>query len=161
AENLSVAANIFLGRELSHFGFWLGDAEMRSRSLAVLEKVGLPASLVDVRVRRLAPGQKQLVEIARALATNARVIIMDEPTSRLTQGETERLFEVIADLKASGVAVAYISHRLAEVTRIADRAIILRDGCNAGELAKGEITHDNLIRPMVGRELKGIYPRTR
>jgi ribose transport system ATP-binding protein len=86
---------------------------------------------------------------------------MDEPTSSLTQGETDRLYEVIDDLKRAGVGVVYISHRLAEVRRVADRATVLRDGKNAGELGRDQITHDNLIRLMVGRELKQLYHRTR
>jgi ribose transport system ATP-binding protein len=86
---------------------------------------------------------------------------MDEPTSSLTQAETDRLYEVIDDLRSSGVAVAYISHRLAEVKRVADRAVVLRDGRNAGELARVDISHDNLVRLMVGREMKSLYPRKR
>ncbi len=160
AENLSVGANIFLGRETTRFGL-IDDRAMKPRATAALEKVGLPASLVEVRVGRLAPGQKQLVEIARALAVKARAIIFDEPTSSLTQTETDRLYEVIDTLRDNGVAIAYISHRLAEVKRVADRALVLRDGRNAGELEKSEITHDNLVRKMVGRELKNLYPRTR
>ena len=112
------------------------------------------------RSRRLAPGQKQLVEIARALSLKARVIIMDEPTSSLTQSETERLYQVIDDLRAGGVSIIYISHRLAEVKRCADRVTVLRDGKNAGELAKSDIHHDAIVRLMVGRDLKGFYPRT-
>src|SRR5438094_772405 len=83
-------------------------------------------------------GEKQLVEVARALGTDVRVLIMDEPTSSLTQRETERLYEVIGGLKARGVSVLYISHRLAEVKRCADRVVVLRDGRNAGELAKDQ-----------------------
>src|SRR4051812_47943271 len=82
------------------------------------------------RVGDLPPGQRQLVEIARALSMNARVLIMDEPTSSLTQAETDRLFEVVDDLRSKGVAIVYISHRLAEVKRLADRAVVLRDGKN-------------------------------
>ena len=101
----------------------------------LVERVGLPEDVLHSRVADLAPGQKQLVEIARALGTAVRVLIMDEPTSSLTQAETERLYGVIAGLKAAGVSVLYISHRLAEVKRCADRVAVLRDGRNAGELA--------------------------
>jgi ribose transport system ATP-binding protein len=86
-------------------------------------------------------------------------MIMDEPTSSLTQRETDRLFEVIADLKRGGVAVIYISHRLAEVRRIADRVVVLRDGKNSGELSRDEISHDAMVRLMVGRDLKEFYRR--
>ncbi|HKB02340.1 MAG TPA: sugar ABC transporter ATP-binding protein [Gemmataceae bacterium] len=160
AENLSVAANVFLGRERVAGRVWLKDAEMAAAAGRLLLRVGLPDSLVHTEVNRLAPGQKQLVEVARALSLNARVIVMDEPTSSLTQKETERLYEVIAGLRAAGVSIIYISHRLAEVKRCADRVTVLRDGKNAGELARHEINHDAIVRLMVGRDLKGFYPRT-
>jgi len=160
AENLGVAANIFLGREKTRAGklYWLDRRSMAADAIVLMERVGLPTKLVNVAVGHLAPGQKQLVEIARALSLNARVIIMDEPTSSLTQGETDRLYEVIDDLRLAGVGVVYISHRLAEVKRVANRAVVLRDGRNAGELGREQINHDALVRLMVGRDLKQIYP---
>jgi ribose transport system ATP-binding protein len=160
AENLSVAANVFLGRERLAGRMWLRDGAMAEAAVGLLRRVGLPDTLVRTQVSRLAPGQKQLVEIARALSLKARVIIMDEPTSSLTQSETDRLYDVIDDLRAGGVSIIYISHRLAEVRRCADRVTVLRDGRNAGELAKAEISHDAIVRLMVGRDLKGFYPRT-
>ncbi len=160
AENLSVAANIFLGRERLAGRLWLRERPMTSEARKLLKRVGLPDALVHTTVGHLAPGQKQLVEIARALSLNARVIIMDEPTSSLTQTETDRLYQVIDDLRASGVSIIYISHRLAEVKRCADRVTVLRDGRNAGELAKSEISHDAIVRLMVGRDLKSFYPRS-
>jgi ribose transport system ATP-binding protein len=162
AENLSVLDNLFLGREPT-VGGPLKLLDRRS-CVAVggklLERVGLPAEYLFRTVGELPPGQKQLVEIARALGLDAKLLIMDEPTSSLTQKETDRLYEVIDDLKASGVSVMYISHRLAEIKRCCDRAVVLRDGKNAGELSKSEITHDNLVRLMVGRDLKSFFPRT-
>jgi ribose transport system ATP-binding protein len=160
AENLSAAANIFLGRERLLGHLWLREGEMAVEAARLLGRVGLSDSLVNVQVSRLAPGQKQLIEIARALSMQAKVIIMDEPTSSLTAKETDRLFEVIADLRSSGVSIIYISHRLAEVNRCADRVTVLRDGKNAGELARQEMNHDAIVRLMVGRDLKGFYPRT-
>jgi ribose transport system ATP-binding protein len=160
AENLSVAANVFLGRERLAGRLWLKDREMAGEAAGLLKRVGLSEALVKTQVARLAPGQKQLVEIARALSLKARVIIMDEPTSSLTQTETDRLYEVIDDLRAGGVSIIYISHRLVEVKRCADRVTVLRDGKNAGELAKHEINHDAIVRLMVGRDLKGFYPRS-
>jgi ribose transport system ATP-binding protein len=163
AENLSVLDNLFLGRE-PIFGGPLrllnrrGTLETAGR---LLDRVGLPRTFLQRTVRELPPGQKQLVEIARALGLDAKLLIMDEPTSSLTQRETDRLYEVIDGLKAAGVSVMYISHRLAEIKRCCDRAMVLRDGKNAGELAKSEITHDHLVRLMVGRELKSLFPRTR
>jgi ribose transport system ATP-binding protein len=160
AENLSVAANVFLGREEVIGGplGWLNQARMNADARRLLDRIGLQVSPAR-RVDELAPGQRQLVEIARALSLSARLIIMDEPTSSLTQRETDRLYEVIDDLKRQGVSVVYISHRLAEVKRIADRVVVLRDGKNAGELRREEITHDALVRLMVGRDLKQFYPR--
>ncbi|MFO0876842.1 MAG: sugar ABC transporter ATP-binding protein [Gemmataceae bacterium] len=158
AENLSIAANLFLGQETGRFG-WLHRRSERQEAAALIASVGLDAA-PDRRVETLSPGQKQLVEIARALARSASVIIMDEPTSSLTQRETDRLYEVIEDLKRRGVAVLYISHRLAEVKRVADRVTVLRDGKNAGELKREQITHDALVRMMVGRDLKNLYPRS-
>jgi ribose transport system ATP-binding protein len=161
AENLSVTDNLFLGRELTRGGFLraLDRRAMREKAAALLARVGLPASRAFARVETLPPGEKQLVEIARALGTEVRVLIMDEPTSSLTQKETEQLYQVIDALKAAGVSVLYISHRLAEVKRVADRVTVLRDGRNAGELAKADITHDNMVRLMVGRDLKQFYPK--
>ncbi|HJZ92098.1 MAG TPA: sugar ABC transporter ATP-binding protein, partial [Gemmataceae bacterium] len=160
AENLTAAANIFLGRERVAGRLWLKDRAMADEARSLMTRVGLDEDLVHVPVARLAPGQKQLVEIARALSLRARVIIMDEPTSSLTQKETDRLYEVIDDLRGAGVSIIYISHRLVEVRRCADRVTVLRDGKNAGELARSEINHDAIVRLMVGRDLKGFYPRT-
>ncbi len=160
AENLSVAANLFLGREEVKGGLlgWLDNRRMRADAVGLLARIGLNVR-PDQRVGDLPPGQRQMVEIARALAGNARLIIMDEPTSSLTQRETDRLYEVIDDLKRQGVAVVYISHRLAEVKRVADRVEVLRDGRNAGALGRDEIGRDAMIRLMVGRDLKQLYPR--
>ncbi len=160
AENLGAAANIFLGREKTSYGGLLKNAEMAAVAREFLGRVGLAPDLANIAVSRLAPGQKQLVEIARALSMNARVIIMDEPTSSLTQRETDRLYQVIDDLRAGGVAVIYITHRMAEIKRLADRVTVFKDGKNSGELKKEEITHAAMVRLMVGRDLKNVYPRT-
>jgi ribose transport system ATP-binding protein len=160
AENLSVAGNLFLGREPVYGGplGWLNHRRMAAESRALLDRVGLSVR-PHQRVGDLPPGQRQLVEIARALAQDARLIIMDEPTSSLTQRETDRLYEVIHDLKRHGVAVVYISHRLAEVQRVADRVEVLRDGRNAGALRRDEITREAMVRLMVGRDLRQFYAR--
>jgi len=158
AESLSVAANLFLGRE-DVWGGWLrllDNRRMTHEARALMDRVGLHCS-PETRVGNLPPGQRQLVEIAHALALSSRILIMDEPTSSLTQQETSRLFEVVGQLRRSGVAIVYISHRLAEVQQIADRAVVLRDGRNAGELARGEINRDALVRLMVGRELGEFF----
>lgn len=150
-DNLTVAAALFLGAELRR-GPFLREAAMQRAASAVLQRVGLA---VDPRrlVATLSPGQRQLLEIARALRAEARVLIMDEPTSSLTQTEAERLFVVIAELKAAGVGIVYISHRLGEVTRLADRVVGLRDGRNSGELPGHEATHERMVALMVGRTL--------
>jgi ribose transport system ATP-binding protein len=163
ADNLSVAANLFLGREALWGGplAMLNRGRMRDAARGLLEQVGLNCS-PDTLVGDLPPGQRQLVEIARSLSLRVRVLIMDEPTSSLSQRETERLYQVIAGLKQRGVAVVYISHRLAEVKEIADRVVVLRDGRNAGELVRGGepgITHDAMVRLMVGRDLKQFFHR--
>ncbi len=161
AENLTVADNLFLGREPTFGGPLriLNKSGAKARAAELLTRVGLPASRATARVETLPPGEKQLVEIARALGLKVRILIMDEPTSSLTQRETETLYGVIDGLKADGVSVLYISHRLAEVKRVADRVAVLRDGRNAGELAKVDITHENMVRLMVGRDLKQFYPK--
>ncbi len=160
AENLSVSANLFLGRERTRGG-WLGlldGARMKDGARSLMARVGLTCS-PDAPVGLLPPGQRQLVEVARALSLKVRILIMDEPTSSLTQRETERLFQVVEDLKQAGVAVVYISHRLAEVKRVADRVVVLRDGRNAGELSGDEISHAAMVRLMVGRELQQFYQK--
>ena len=111
-------------------------------------------------VSKLSVGQQQLVEIARALSLKSRVLILDEPTSSLTERETARLFDVVRDLKRDGISVIYISHRLKEVEEIADRVSVLRDGRNAGELPRADIHHKAIVRLMVGRELKQFFQRT-
>ena len=151
ADNLDVGANIFLGREPRRLG-WIDSARIEERSRVVLEQVGAdfaPSTLVS----DLSIGQQQLVEIAKALSLDARILIMDEPTSSLSQVETERLFRVVHELRERGVSVIYISHRLGEVVELADRVTVLRDGENSGELDGGEIEHDAMVRLMVGRDV--------
>ncbi|MFL5340855.1 MAG: sugar ABC transporter ATP-binding protein [Gemmataceae bacterium] len=160
AANLDIAGNIFLGREPT----WGGPLRLVRRGIyadaqPILRRLGLDLS-PRTRVADLSIGQQQLVEIARALSLKSRVIIMDEPTSSLTQRETDRLYEVIRDLKRDGISVLYISHRLKEVQMIADRVVVLRDGRNAGELPRSAVSHDALVKLMVGRELKQFFQRT-
>lgn len=156
ADNLDVAANIFLGREPRKFGF-IDKAKVCAEAKQFLDRVGLDIAPTTL-VRELTIGHQQMVEIAKALSVNARVLIMDEPTSSLTQKETEQLFKVIKDLSARGVSIVYISHRLSEVRTVAHRVAVLRDGENAGELKAGEITHEAMVKLMVGRELSQYYP---
>jgi ribose transport system ATP-binding protein len=156
ADNLDVAANIFLGREKLRGGL-IDTKWLRREARQYLEAVGLevdPATLVSTQTI----GHQQLVEIAKALSVNARVLIMDEPTSSLSSHEAENLFKVIHDLRTRGVSIIYISHRLGEVRQLADRVTVLRDGENAGELARAEIEHARMVKLMVGRDLSQFYP---
>ncbi|MBI1310374.1 ATP-binding cassette domain-containing protein [bacterium] len=157
SDNLDVGANIFLGREPLKRGF-IDRQKIREDSTTLLKRVGLDVS-PDTIVNRLPIGQQQLVEIARALSINARVLIMDEPTSSLSTHEAERLFEVVKDLRQKGVSVIYISHRLGEVRELADRVTVFRDGRNAGDLSREEITHDRMVQLMVGRDISQFYAR--
>jgi ribose transport system ATP-binding protein len=162
AENLDVAGNIFLGREPRWGGplRLIDRRRMHSDAAAILRRLGFEADS-RTSVGSLSIGQQQLVEIARALSLNSRVLIMDEPTSSLAQRESERLFDVIRDLRTHGIGILYISHRLKEVEEIADRVEVLRDGRNAGSLESQSIRHDAMVRLMVGRELKQFFQRTR
>ena len=157
ADNLNVGSNIFLGREPTRYGL-IDSNQIYSEASKYLKMVGLeidPRTLVE----NLTIGVQQMVEIAKALSVNARVLIMDEPTSSLSQLETEELFRVISKLKSQGVTIIYISHRLFEIKEIADRVTILRDGKNAGQLEKDAITHDAMVEAMVGRDISQFYSR--
>jgi ribose transport system ATP-binding protein len=157
-DNLDIAANIFLYREPTKAGFLkLVDRKRVYRDAdALLRKLGLDLSS-RTPLAQLSIAQQQLVEIARALGAGARIIIMDEPTSSLMLSETRRLLEIVKDLKSQNVSIIYISHRLHEVEEIADRAVVLRDGKNAGTLQRSEITHERMVRMMVGRDLKEFF----
>ncbi|MDE2733202.1 MAG: sugar ABC transporter ATP-binding protein [Gemmatimonadota bacterium] len=153
--NLSVAANLYLGREPQQWGL-INRVTIREGAVQALAQLGLEVS-PDVLMGDLPIGHQQLVEIAKALSTEARVLIMDEPTSSLTSQEAEALFAVINELRERGVAIVYISHRLGEVEALADRVLVLCDGQNAGELARAEISHDAMVAKMVGRDIAQYY----
>lgn len=156
AEDLTIAQNIFLGHEKTR-GWMLDDAAMRRAAADALHQVGLRAD-PDTRVRDLIVAEKQLVEIAKALARNARLLIMDEPTAALTPGETERLFALMAQLKAEGVTLIYISHKLDEVERITDEVIVMRDGLFVTRRPTALLTRQDMANLMVGRELADLFP---
>jgi len=157
-DNLDVAANIFLRREPTFGGplKLIDRGRIYKEADVLVRKLGLDISSRTL-LSRLSIAQQQLVEIARALSAGARMIIMDEPTSSLTLTETRRLLEIVHDLKSQNVSVIYISHRLHEVEEIADRAVVLRDGKNAGVLQRDEINHERMVRMMVGRDLKDFF----
>ena len=153
---LTAVENIFLGQEVTRAGFVAQKME-RERAAALFKRLGVEIDL-DVPCRWLTTAQQQLVEIAKALALDARIIVMDEPSAALTSHEVQRLFEIIRDLKSHGIGIIYISHRLDEVFAITDRVTVLRDGRNVGERPTAQITRNEMIELMVGRELKDEFP---
>ncbi len=157
-DNLDVAANVLIGREPRKYGL-LNIVDRKRQNAAVaplLHRLGAnfgPQS----QVRKLSLAQQQIVEIAKALSYDARLIILDEPTSSLPLQETEKLLEVIRGLAAEGIAVIFISHRLHEIERACDRVIVLRDGEYVGSVDRKAVTYQKLVRMMIGRELKVVY----
>lgn len=153
---LSIMDNIFLGRELLNKWGFLDLSAMRSRTTELLHRLKLEMN-PHTLVAELKVGQQQLVEIAKALLTDADIIIMDEPTSAISDKEVELLFGIINDLKRENKTIVYISHKLDELFKIADRYIVLRDGCcmESGEMK--EMNHDHLIQKMVGRQIQLIH----
>ncbi|HXI73771.1 MAG TPA: sugar ABC transporter ATP-binding protein [Verrucomicrobiae bacterium] len=155
-DNLDVAANVFLGREPKNSIGLINSKKIHADTEPLLKRLGLDVSS-RTRLDRLPLAQQQMVEIAKALSLNSRIIIMDEPTSSLTLQETDRLLELVCELSEQGVSVIYISHRLGEIEHCADRVVVLRDGKNAGELPLAEVSHDRIVSLMVGREIKSSY----
>ncbi|MBN9020936.1 MAG: sugar ABC transporter ATP-binding protein [Rhizobiales bacterium] len=155
APNLTVSENIGLGREAGRAGL-VDRAAMRRHSAPILARLGAPFG-PDTRVAGLSIAERQLVEIARALAMNARVLVMDEPTTALSSRETDRLFGLIRQLRDDGIAIIYISHRMAEVYELADRVSVLRDGQYVGTLLRRDLSAKTLVKMMVGRELSDFY----
>ena len=156
APNLDITGNIFLGNERRKFGM-LDRGAMHATARRLLDRVGLRLPCTTP-VSALTAGQMQMVEIAKALAMDARLIIMDEPTSSLTAGESEQLFKIVRALRADGIGIIYISHRMEEVLDLADRITVLRDGRRVGDLLAGEATHDKIVSMMVGRTFTTRFP---
>lgn len=156
AEDLSIAGNIFLGHERRK-GWFLDERAMRSEAEAALAAVGLTRD-PDEPVRRLIVAEKQLVEIAKALSRKARFLIMDEPTATLTPSEVSRLFGLIERMKAQGVTIVYISHKLDEVERITDEVVVMRDGRLVGRAPTASLTRHDMATMMVGREIADLFP---
>lgn len=158
APHLSVAENIVLGRETATAG-WLDRRAMARQVREVLELVRHPEISPDVPVGRLSVGAKQLVEIARALLNRSRILAMDEPTSSLTQEDSQRLFEIIRGLKGLDVGVIYISHFLEEIQSVADSYTVLRDGRSVGSGSMAGTSLEDLIQLMVGQKFTELFPR--
>ena len=155
--NLTVAENIYLGRELSSGGR-VDRMRMRAECQGVLDRLGAtfgPATVVST----LSIAERQMVEIARAIHANARILVMDEPTTALSSRETDKLFALIRTLRADGLAIIYISHRMAEVYELADRCSVLRDGSYVGTLMRDELKAETLVKMMVGRDLSKFYKK--
>lgn len=157
--DLTVLANVTLGEEAARFG-WLQQRDARARLGRILGRLGVTSFDAGSRVANLGPGERQLVEIARALFANAKVIVFDEPTSSLSPPDVARLFDVARGLAAENVSVVWISHFLDEVEALCDRFTVLRDGESVGSGVVADTTIDEMVAKMVGRSLDEVYPRS-
>ncbi len=157
--HLSTAENVLLGMELHSFGV-IDRTTSRQRTEEALKLLGITNLNVDVPVSTLPIATRQLVEIARAVALDSKVVVLDEPTSSLTQADVEKLFEVVQILRDKGAAIVYISHFLDEIKRICDRMTVLRDGVNVGAAKVADVDTDTIVSMMVGRKIDTIYPRS-
>ena len=156
--DLTVEENLFMGKEITK-GFGICDKKaMRAKAREVMDKMGVNID-VGATMSDLSVGQQQMVEICKALMADAKVLIMDEPTAALTQSETEVLFEVINSLRAKGVSIVYISHRMEEIFELCDRITILRDGQYIDTKYIKDITMDDVVQMMIGREIGERYPK--
>jgi ABC-type sugar transport system ATPase subunit len=150
--NLSAAANIFAGREISGRFGWLRESEMHARARDLLARLQLPIS-PDASVESMPVAHRQLLQVARALAFDCRLLALDEPTTSLTAAETDHLFRVLGDLTRAGVTIVYVSHRLPDVFRLCDRITVLRDGRLVKTFVRDAVSHDEIVRAMVGRAI--------
>ncbi|WP_413112396.1 xylose ABC transporter ATP-binding protein [Thaumasiovibrio sp. DFM-14] len=156
-KEMSVMENLFLGCEISQHGI-LDHAAMISKAQSMLSAVKLDIS-PETRIGDLGVGQQQLIEIAKALSKNAKLLVLDEPTAPLTESETEILLDLVKDLRSQGVSCIYISHKLGEVKAISNNICVIRDGVHIGTRPTENMTTDDIITMMVGREMKQLFPR--
>ncbi len=156
--NLNIAENLFVGREILGKSRLVDKQRLHREARKLLDEVKLPLD-THTTMGRLSTAQKQMVEVAKALSFNARLIIMDEPTSSLTETETRTLFDIIRRLKARGVAVVFISHRMVELFQISDRVVVLRDGQMITSLNTPETNEAEIISAMVGRDIDNLYDK--
>ncbi len=157
APNLTVAGNVFLGSEETKLGFLADTPAMIKHTQEVLDRLGARFR-AGQRAAHLSIAEQQQVEIARALFYKSRILVMDEPTTALSDRETDRLFDIVRQLRSEGLAIIYISHRMAEIYELADRLSVFRDGEYVGELTRPEFSSDRIIEMMVGRKLEDLYP---
>ena len=157
---LSIAENVFLGNEQTDMGVVISWDKTRVRTQEMLQKVGLNEH-IDTKIRDIGMGKQQLVEIVKALAKDVKILILDEPTAALNDEDSDHLLDLLLDLKEHGITSIIISHKLKEVTKVADEITVIRDGQTIETLIKGvdEITEDRIIKGMVGRELKDRFPK--
>ena len=153
---LSAAENMFLGMEPSDYG-WVRRSEEKRKAKEILARIGADVE-PDTRCDQLTVAEKQLVEIAKALVRDARILVMDEPSAALTNQEVDKLYDLVDELKSQGIGIIYVSHRLEEVERLADRAVIMRDGARVGELNRDELDRKRIIEMMVGRSMDAEFP---
>ncbi len=153
---LSIAENLFLGNEVAGRGV-ISWPETFQKTESLLAKVGL-TDAPTTKVEKLGVGKQQLIEIAKALAKNVRLLILDEPTAALQENDSQKLLDLLLELKAQGVTSIIISHKLNEINRVADRVTVIRDGASISTLDKSDITEDRIIRDMVGRDMANRYP---
>jgi rhamnose transport system ATP-binding protein len=154
--NLTVAGNIFAGREICRHGM-LDNHAMRSRTSEILKRLSLPID-PDTPAERLSTAHRQLLQVARALAFECEILVLDEPTTALTDNEADHLFDVLRELKRGGTTLLYVSHRLPEVFRLCDRITVLRDGALVGTYDRESVTPGDIVRAMVGRDLPARSP---
>ena len=157
--NLTVAGNIFAGREICRYGM-LDNHAMRSRTSAILNRLSLPID-PDTPAERLSAAHRQLLQVARALAFECEILVLDEPTTALTDNEADHLFDVLRELKRGGTTLLYVSHRLPEVFRLCDRMTVLRDGALVGTYDRESVAPTDIVRAMVGRDLPSRQPQER
>jgi len=157
-DNMNIAENIFLGREKRSGRVFVNKKTMHTEARKLLDEVGLDVD-THTMAGELSTAQKQMIEVAKALSFNSKIIIMDEPTSSLTETETDILFGIIRKLREKGVAIVFISHKLAEIFAITDEVAILRDGVSAGRMATEGCTENDIIKAMVGRDVDDLYAK--
>lgn len=156
---MTVAENIVLDKQSQFKGFLQRKQEYRAIAARVLEELGQSEISPNCLVKDLSIAQRQVVEIAKAITSKAKIVLMDEPTSSISQSDADKLMDIIRNLRANGVAIVYISHRLHEIGGIADRITVLRDGELVGTVDNSEVNESDLITMMVGRELSNVYPK--